>query len=87
MKVPKRFEGDGRKSVNPVCPFPHSKPVTRAMARQLIDAFEKTGESAHSPRALTLWVILEYCHFNNIGYVLETQPISGFYIRRKSREP
>lgn len=84
-----RFDGDGRKNLEPCCPedVPEgSQPmkVRRGMCRHLIEMFDRQGGlSAHGPNGYTVWVILEHCRVNGIrcrvahnqfGWVIERLP-------------
>lgn len=65
-----------------VLPGTHPLVVTHATARLMIRAFDLTGLSNHSERANTLWVILSWCQYNKVPYVLEAWPGRGYSVRK-----
>lgn len=81
-----RFVGDGREKIEPSFNLPGCKAiaVTRAQARQAIARFERIGHSTHSAQAGMVWVLIEWCHLNNIQYTIVGVPNAGYYITKNT---
>lgn len=54
--------------------------VSTANYRSLTNAFVRSGQSIHSGRGSTLWVILEYCRDQQIPYTLKAMPGMGYLV-------
>ncbi|MCA8050806.1 hypothetical protein [Burkholderia arboris] len=83
----KPFDGDGRKKVRPIDPPDGTAPlaVTNATGSRLYEHFLQTGNSYHSGRGGTLWVIKAACEANGTPYKIERLGQGGeigYLIRR-----
>lgn len=56
------------------CP---NRPVSAATQKVLFESFMRNGDSFHSGRGETVWVILEHCERNRIPYRVELARING----------
>ncbi len=70
---------DGRKLAKGSGVFPYR--VTNACKARSIKLFLTFGFSSHSSLGLTLGILLEYCHENNIDYML-VRTSGGYHIKR-----
>lgn len=65
-----RFEGDGRAMIaaRPRDVIEGTRPlrVRRSAARRVVEIFEKHGQTNHSERGGTLWVVREWCRVRKI---------------------
>jgi hypothetical protein len=81
-----RFDGDGRRTLAPYEAFKVADtvpmPMRRGSARVIIEAFETSGCTVHSPRGSTVWVVVEWCRSKGIYYQVESSKHNGFYIKR-----
>ena len=82
MKIPPKFEGDGRtKVIYSTAPIgTDSRAVTKAQARMLIHMLYDKGSSNHSAAGNTLWVSLEALHYNRTPYILHYVPSGGWRV-------
>ena len=69
---------DGRRNTIG-CAFPYR--MTNAAKARTIEAFEKRGCSTHSIMGMTLGVLLEHCHKNQINFRL-TKVDHGYWLRK-----
>lgn len=78
------FDGDGRvKQYPPPIRFMQTgRPVgvTNAVARNLIDEFERHGMSIHSPQVSTLWVLITWCKHRNRAFEVWKWELGGYAI-------
>lgn len=83
MKIPPKFEGDGRtKVIYSTQPIgTDSRAVTKAQARMLIHMLYDKGSSNHSAAGNTLWVSLEALHYNRTPYILHCVPGLGWHVQ------
>jgi hypothetical protein len=81
-----RFEGDGRISLEALPQYTrkgtHPIKVTRSAARRMIEAFDESGQSTHSGRGGTLWVLIEHCKTSGIKYRINGYVSFGFSFER-----
>jgi hypothetical protein len=78
------FDGDGRVKVYPpaIRFLQTGRPegVTNAVARRVIDEFERHGMSNHSPKVSTLWVLITWCQRHNKPLEVWKWELGGYSI-------
>lgn len=81
MAKEKSKKVDGRKNVHSKGIFPYK--LKEALRQRIIAAFLERGESVHSRMGFTIGTIIEHCIKNDINFILEAYPKSGYRIIRK----
>lgn len=61
---------------------PGQRPPSKAAIKRAIDSFLSSSNSSHSPQALILPYIINYCEKHKIFYCLTAWPTVGYHIRR-----
>ena len=61
--------------------------ATASQLRMIIDCFEQTGSSTHSPNAATLQYIIDYCELYKIPYRVTAHPSWGYFIEKYTSTP
>jgi hypothetical protein len=84
MRTSGRFEGPDDEVLEPISVYPGTRPepMTRAQARLMCQNFDASGQSNHSGRGSSLWVVLEHCAAADIAYNLRAMPGIGYYVER-----
>lgn len=89
--VTKTLRGDGRHRLTPnpkikIHKYGDPRPVNRATARRLVEAFKERGYSVHSGAGNTVWVMLEYCYLNGIQCCVRIKSDEGIVLVKEGGE-
>ncbi len=74
---------DGRRRAPQLLPRQPAK-IRNSGVREIIKAFNATGQSVHSKNATMLQYLIDYCEENHINYIITAHPDVGYHIQKDS---